>query len=50
MPISPDSLVRTLMINSQRVDAVIEHPLARAVTVTGSAQAGEPLPAKLVPC
>ena len=36
----PANLFRTLMIGSKQVDAVIEHPLVRAVTVTGSGAAG----------
>jgi succinate-semialdehyde dehydrogenase / glutarate-semialdehyde dehydrogenase len=34
------------MISSQRVDAVIEHPVVRAVTLTGSAQAGRAVASK----
>jgi succinate-semialdehyde dehydrogenase/glutarate-semialdehyde dehydrogenase len=36
----PKGLFRTLMIGSAGVQAVIEHPLVRAVTLTGSAPAG----------
>src|SRR5580658_4992622 len=36
----PENLFRTLMIGSRQVDAVIEHPLVRAVTLTGSGPAG----------
>ena len=36
----PASLFRTLMIGSRQVEAVIEHPLIRAVTLTGSGPAG----------
>jgi succinate-semialdehyde dehydrogenase/glutarate-semialdehyde dehydrogenase len=36
----PKGLFRTLMIGSAQVKAVIEHPLVRAVTLTGSAPAG----------
>ena len=36
----PRGLFRTLMIGSSRVRAVIEHPLVRAVTLTGSTPAG----------
>ncbi len=36
----PANLFRTLMIGSKQVDAVIEHPLVRAVTLTGSGAAG----------
>jgi succinate-semialdehyde dehydrogenase/glutarate-semialdehyde dehydrogenase len=37
----PEGLFRTLMIGSAAVDAVIEHPLVRAVTLTGSGAAGK---------
>jgi len=36
----PPDLFRTLMIGNRQVDAVIEHPLVRAVTLTGSSAAG----------
>ncbi|WP_280151295.1 NAD-dependent succinate-semialdehyde dehydrogenase [Piscinibacter sp. XHJ-5] len=36
----PRHLLRTLLIGNDRVDAVIEHPLVRAVTLTGSGNAG----------
>jgi succinate-semialdehyde dehydrogenase / glutarate-semialdehyde dehydrogenase len=36
----PDGLFRTLLIGNTQVDAVIEHPLVRAVTLTGSGPAG----------
>jgi succinate-semialdehyde dehydrogenase/glutarate-semialdehyde dehydrogenase len=36
----PENLFRTLMIGSQQVEAVIEHPSVKAVTLTGSAPAG----------
>ncbi|MGH8849549.1 MAG: NAD-dependent succinate-semialdehyde dehydrogenase [Casimicrobiaceae bacterium] len=36
----PKNLFRTLMIGNKQVEAVIEHPLVRAVTVTGSGAAG----------
>lgn len=42
----PENLFRTLMIGSKRVDAVIEHPLVRAVTVTGSGTAGRAIARK----
>src|SRR5262245_44049229 len=32
----PSNLFRTLLIGSSQVDAIIEHPLVRAVTLTGS--------------
>jgi succinate-semialdehyde dehydrogenase/glutarate-semialdehyde dehydrogenase len=36
----PADLFRTLMIHNSGVEAVIEHPLVRAVTLTGSGPAG----------
>jgi len=36
----PENLFRTLLIGSRQVDAVIENPLIRAVTLTGSGPAG----------
>src|SRR5881396_2239283 len=36
----PEHLFRTLLIGSKQVTAVIEHPLVRAVTLTGSGPAG----------
>jgi succinate-semialdehyde dehydrogenase/glutarate-semialdehyde dehydrogenase len=36
----PANLFRTLMIGSKQVESVIEHPLIRAVTLTGSGAAG----------
>lgn len=36
----PDGLFRTLLIGNKQVQAVIEHPLVRAVTLTGSTPAG----------
>jgi succinate-semialdehyde dehydrogenase / glutarate-semialdehyde dehydrogenase len=42
----PDGLFRTLMIGSRAVNAVIEHPLVRAVTLTGSVEAGRAVAAK----
>ena len=36
----PEGLFRTLLIGSSRVDGVIEHPLVRAATLTGSTPAG----------
>ena len=36
----PESLFRTLLIGNAEVDAVIAHPLVRAVTLTGSGPAG----------
>ena len=42
----PLNLFRTLLIGSSQVDAIIEHPLVRAVTLTGSAPAGRKVAAK----
>jgi succinate-semialdehyde dehydrogenase/glutarate-semialdehyde dehydrogenase len=42
----PENLFRTLMIGSKDVNAVIEHPLIRAVTLTGSTPAGRAVAAK----
>jgi succinate-semialdehyde dehydrogenase/glutarate-semialdehyde dehydrogenase len=42
----PKSLFRTLMIGSEKVNSVIEHPLVRAVTLTGSGPAGRAVAAK----
>jgi succinate-semialdehyde dehydrogenase/glutarate-semialdehyde dehydrogenase len=37
----PEHIFRTLLIGSKQVDAVIENPLVRAVTLTGSTPAGK---------
>jgi succinate-semialdehyde dehydrogenase/glutarate-semialdehyde dehydrogenase len=37
----PQGLFRTLLIGNKQVKAVIEHPLVRAVTLTGSTPAGK---------
>ena len=37
----PEHLFQTLLIGSAQVDAVLEHPLIRAATLTGSTPAGE---------
>jgi len=37
----PANIFRTLLIGSKQVDAVIENPLVRAVTLTGSTPAGK---------
>ena len=37
----PPDVFRTLLIGSKQVQAVIEHPLVRAVTLTGSTPAGK---------
>ncbi len=36
----PEGLFRTLLVPGGRVDAIIEHPLVRGVTLTGSTPAG----------
>lgn len=42
----PDGLFRTLVVPSARVDGILEHPLVRAVTLTGSGPAGAAVAAK----
>ena len=42
----PEGVFTTLLIGSSRVDPVIEHPLVRAVTLTGSVPAGEAVATK----
>lgn len=42
----PENLFRTLIIGSRSVDAVIEHPLIRAATLTGSGPAGRAVASK----
>jgi succinate-semialdehyde dehydrogenase / glutarate-semialdehyde dehydrogenase len=42
----PEHLFRTLLIPSQDVNGVIEHPLVRAVTLTGSGPAGRAVASK----
>jgi succinate-semialdehyde dehydrogenase/glutarate-semialdehyde dehydrogenase len=42
----PEHLFRTLLIGSRDVEPVIEHPLVRAVTLTGSTPAGSAVAAK----
>jgi succinate-semialdehyde dehydrogenase/glutarate-semialdehyde dehydrogenase len=42
----PKDLFRTLLIGTDQVPAVIEHPLVRAVTLTGSGGAGRAVAAK----
>ncbi|MBE7178611.1 MAG: aldehyde dehydrogenase family protein, partial [Mucilaginibacter polytrichastri] len=42
----PDHVFQTLLIGSKETDAVIEHPLIRAVTLTGSTPAGRHVAAK----
>jgi succinate-semialdehyde dehydrogenase / glutarate-semialdehyde dehydrogenase len=37
----PQNLFRTLLIGSSQVDAVLEHPLVKAATLTGSTPAGK---------
>jgi succinate-semialdehyde dehydrogenase/glutarate-semialdehyde dehydrogenase len=36
----PEGAFRTILVGSARVDSIIEHPLVRAVTLTGSTPAG----------
>ena len=42
----PEDLFRTLLVGSKEVAAVIEHPLVRAVTLTGSGPAGRAVASK----
>jgi len=42
----PEHAFRALLIGSRQVDAVIEHPLVRAVTLTGSTPAGRAVASK----
>ena len=42
----PAGIFRTLLIGSKQVKAVIEHPLVRAVTLTGSTPAGKAVAAQ----
>jgi len=42
----PDGLFRTLLIESSHVGALIEHPLVKGVTLTGSTEAGKAVAAK----
>src|SRR5438128_5261027 len=42
----PENLFETLLIGSAQVDAVIEHPLVKAVTLTGSTPAGQAVASK----
>src|SRR6266571_3983188 len=42
----PENLFRTLMIGSRQVEPVIEHPLVRAVSLTGSGPAGRQVASK----
>jgi succinate-semialdehyde dehydrogenase/glutarate-semialdehyde dehydrogenase len=42
----PEHLFRTLLVPSSRVGQLIEHPLVRAVTLTGSTPAGQAVAAK----
>ena len=42
----PDGLFRTLLVGSNRVAELIEHPLVKAVTLTGSTGAGQAVAAK----
>ena len=42
----PKNLFRTLLVGSRQVKAIIEHPLVRAVTLTGSTPAGKAVAAQ----
>ena len=42
----PEYLFRTILVQSSKMDNVIEHPLIRAVTLTGSVQAGRSVASK----
>ena len=42
----PENLFRSILVNSSQMDFVIEHPLIRAVTLTGSVPAGKAVAAK----
>jgi succinate-semialdehyde dehydrogenase / glutarate-semialdehyde dehydrogenase len=42
----PEHLFKTLLVGSSAVDAIIAHPLVRAVTLTGSGPAGRSVPKK----
>lgn len=42
----PEGVFQNLLISSASVDKVIEHPLVKAVTLTGSTQAGQKVAAK----
>ncbi len=42
----PEGLFKTLLLKSHRVNALIEHPLVNAVTITGSTAAGKAVAAK----
>ncbi|MBI5472191.1 MAG: NAD-dependent succinate-semialdehyde dehydrogenase [Ignavibacteriae bacterium] len=42
----PDGLFTTVLLSSKRVNAIIEHPLVKAVTITGSTAAGKAVAAK----
>jgi len=42
----PENLFRVLLVGSRRVEEIIEHPLIRAVTLTGSGPAGRAVAGK----
>jgi succinate-semialdehyde dehydrogenase/glutarate-semialdehyde dehydrogenase len=42
----PDGLFKTFLLKSNRVSTLIEHPLVKAVTITGSTAAGKAVAAK----
>ncbi len=46
----PTGLMRALLVGSKQVDALIENPAVRAVTLTGSSEAGRAVAAKAGQC
>jgi succinate-semialdehyde dehydrogenase/glutarate-semialdehyde dehydrogenase len=42
----PENLFRTLLVGSSRVEGILEHPLVRAATLTGSGPAGRAIARK----
>lgn len=46
----PDNVFRTLLVDSSAVEAIIENPLIKAVTLTGSTAAGKKVAAKAGAC
>ncbi len=42
----PENLFRSLLVGSSMVDSIIEHPLVRAITLTGSTPAGRAVAGK----
>src|ERR1700761_3765789 len=37
----PDNVLKTLLVGSDKIEKIIEHPLIKAVTITGSTNAGK---------